>query len=101
MTLHMIFPELVNQFNDQVILESSNISFEHDVYFIALPHGEALNFVPLLIEKKKIVIDLGGDYRLDDINVYAKWYKINHSSPSLLLMKKYGLADYFDNSEYQ
>lgn len=100
-TLHQIFPELLNQTRDYTILDSKNISFEHDVYFIALPHGEALNFVPMLIEKKKIVIDLGGDYRLDDVNVYAKWYKINHSSPNLLLMKTYGLADYFDNSDYQ
>ena len=70
MTLHKIFPELVNQFNDQIILDSGNLSFEHDVYFIALPHGEALNFVPALIEKNKVVIDLGGDYRLNDKDVY-------------------------------
>jgi N-acetyl-gamma-glutamyl-phosphate reductase len=100
-TLHQIFPELLNQTKDYTILDSKNISTEHDVYFVALPHGEALNFVPPLIEKKKIVIDLGGDYRLDDANVYAKWYKINHSSPNLLQMKTYGLADYYDNSFYQ
>jgi N-acetyl-gamma-glutamyl-phosphate reductase len=100
-TLDQVFPELLNQTEDYLILDSSNISFEHDVYFIALPHGEALKFVPELIEKKKIVIDLGGDYRLDDVHVYAEWYKINHSSPYLLLNKTYGLADYFDNSIYQ
>jgi N-acetyl-gamma-glutamyl-phosphate reductase len=100
-TLDQVFPELLNQTEDYIILDSSNISFEHDVYFIALPHGEALKFVPELIEKKKIVIDLGGDYRLDDVHVYAEWYKIKHSSPELLLNKTYGLADYFDNSIYQ
>ena len=100
-TLDQVFPELLNQTEDYIILDSSNISFEHDVYFIALPHGEALKFVPELIEKKKIVIDLGGDYRLDDVHVYAEWYKIKHSSPDLLLNKTYGLADYFDNSNYQ
>lgn len=100
-TLCQIFPELTGQVKDLVILDSKDISYEHDVYFIALPHGEALNFVPQLIEKNKIVIDLGGDYRLNDVNVYAKWYKNNHSSPELLLNKTYGLADYFDNSYYQ
>jgi N-acetyl-gamma-glutamyl-phosphate reductase len=100
-TLHTVFPELLNQTEDYTILDSRNISFDHDVYFVALPHGEALNFVPMLIEKKKIVIDLGGDYRLDDGNIYSEWYKINHSSPNLLQMKTYGLADYFDNSDYQ
>jgi N-acetyl-gamma-glutamyl-phosphate reductase len=100
-TLYQVFPELVNQTRDFNILHSKNISYDHDVYFIALPHGEALNFVPTLINKKKIVIDLGGDYRLDDANEYAEWYKITHSSPKLLQMKTYGLADYFDNSVYQ
>jgi N-acetyl-gamma-glutamyl-phosphate reductase len=101
MTLHKIFPELVSQFNDQIILDSGNISFEHDVYFIALPHGEALNFVPALVDKNKVVIDLGGDYRLNDKDVYYDWYKINHSSPGLLQLKTYGLADYYDNSFYK
>ena len=91
-TLDQVFPELLNQTEDYLILDSSNISYEHDVYFIALPHGEALKFVPELIEKKKIVIDLGGDYRLDDVNLYAEWYKINHSAPDLLLNKTYGLG---------
>jgi N-acetyl-gamma-glutamyl-phosphate reductase len=99
--LNQIFPELLNQAGDFTIHDSKNISFEHDVYFIALPHGEALNYIPKLIEENKTVIDLGGDYRLNDVNVYAEWYKINHSSPNLLLNKTYGLADYFDNSAYR
>jgi N-acetyl-gamma-glutamyl-phosphate reductase len=98
--LHQVFPELLNLTSDYSIYDSNNISFEHDVYFIALPHGEALNFVPMLIDKQKIVIDLGGDYRLDDSDNYSRWYKINHSSPELLQMKTYGLADNLTNSEY-
>lgn len=100
-TLHQIFPELLNQCLDYPILDSKNISFDHDVYFIALPHGEALKYVPMLIDKQKIVIDLGGDYRLNDANIYYEWYKINHTSPDLLKNKIYGLADYYDNSVYQ
>jgi N-acetyl-gamma-glutamyl-phosphate reductase len=99
--LCQVFPELLNQVKDLIILDSKNISYEHDVYFIALPHGEALNYVPALIEKNKIVIDIGGDYRLDDEKIYAEWYKINHSSPALLSKKTYGLADFYDNSYYQ
>ncbi|MDR3609062.1 MAG: N-acetyl-gamma-glutamyl-phosphate reductase [Ignavibacteriaceae bacterium] len=100
-TICQVFPELLNQVKDSIIMNSKDISFEHDVYFIALPHGEALNFVPGLIEKNKIVIDLGGDYRLDDKHEYAKWYKTNHSSPELLSNKTYGLADFYDSSFYQ
>lgn len=101
MTLHQVFPELLNECPDYTILNVKNISFEHDIYFIALPHGEALNFVPMLINQQKKVIDLGGDYRLDNANIYYDWYKINHTSPNLLQLKVYGLADFLDNSFYQ
>lgn len=100
MKLHQIFPDLVNLVPNQIILDSKKVSLEHDLYFTALPHGEALNYIPQLINNNKIVIDLGGDYRLNDEEEYYEWYKINHTSPGLLQLKTYGLADYFDNSVY-
>ncbi len=48
-----IFPELNGIVENSVIKNIQDISFEHDVYFIALPHGEALNYVPALFEKDK------------------------------------------------
>jgi N-acetyl-gamma-glutamyl-phosphate reductase len=100
MRLHQVFPDLINLVSDREIHSSKNISYEHDLYFIALPHGEALNYIPALINHNKIVIDLGGDYRLNDENEYTEWYKITHTSPDLLQSKTYGLADYFDKSVY-
>ncbi len=91
-----IFPELNGTISDSIIADSTDISYDHDVYFIALPHGEALNYVPYLIENGKVVIDLGGDYRLNNKEEYEKWYKTVHSSPSLLNEKIYGLADYHE-----
>ena len=89
-----VFPELVNQVVDTEIKSVKNISFEHDLYFIALPHGEALEYVPALIKAGKKVIDLGGDYRLDTPEEYKTWYNKEHSSPELLKDKCYSLADY-------
>lgn len=98
--LYTVFPDLYGKTPDSVILSAENISFEHDLYFLALPHGEALKFVPELIGKNKKVIDLGGDYRLDTPEVYEKWYKLKHTSPMLLEKKLYGLAD-FIGDEYE
>lgn len=95
-SLLSIFPELQNQVTDSTIQSIKNISFEHDVYFIALPHGEALEYVPELIAKGKKVIDLGGDYRLDNPESYKEWYKKEHTSTELLNKKVYGLADYYN-----
>ncbi len=92
--LFSIFPDLIG-YTDNLIIESiNNISFEHDLYFVALPHGEALKYVPKLISNNKYVIDLGGDYRLDYEELYIQWYKYTHTSPYLLKSKVYGLADH-------
>jgi N-acetyl-gamma-glutamyl-phosphate reductase len=90
-----IFPELTGQITDTKVESIENLSNSHDLYFIALPHGEALKYVPAIIKNGKKVIDLGGDYRLDDKDEYEKWYGINHSSSELLNQKIYGLADYY------
>jgi N-acetyl-gamma-glutamyl-phosphate reductase len=95
-SLLSLFPELMGIINDDVIINIKDLSLNHDVYFIALPHGEALNYVPKLIGAGKTVIDLGGDYRLDDAAEYNKWYKLPHNSEGLLKEKIYGLADVKD-----
>ena len=94
-----VFPELLNIVEDKVIESVKSISLEHDLYFIALPHGEALEYVPNLIKAGKKVIDLGGDYRLDTPEEYQTWYNKKHNSPELLKEKCYSLADYI-NTDY-
>ena len=92
--LFSIFPDLIGYTENLVVESIDNISLDHDLYFIALPHGEALKYVPELISNNKYVIDLGGDYRLDFEELYIQWYKYTHTSPYLLKSKVYGLADY-------
>lgn len=64
-----------------------------DVAFTALPHGASKEVIPTLIEKGLKVIDLSGDYRYDDVNVYEEWYGEKHSSPKLLKESVYGLPE--------
>ena len=92
-SLSSLFPEFDNIIQNSAIGSIDNLG-EHDLYFIALPHGEALKIVPELISKGKKVIDLGGDYRLDSKEEYELWYGKTHTSPELLNSKIYGLADY-------
>ncbi|MGE5457315.1 MAG: N-acetyl-gamma-glutamyl-phosphate reductase [Methanococcaceae archaeon] len=95
-----VFPDLMGIAEDSVIGSCNDISYEHDIYFIALPHGEALKYVPAIIGKGKKIIDLGGDYRLDSAALYENWYKLPHTSPALLEKKFYGLADYYCETGY-
>ncbi len=51
---------------------------EIDLVFLALPHGQALSIVPQLPEGVK-VIDLSGDFRIDDAEVFKQFYKFDHA----------------------
>ena len=64
-----------------------------DVVFTALPHGASKQVIPQLYEKGAHIIDLSGDFRYDDPDVYAKWYGEEHSSPELLKKSVYGLCE--------
>lgn len=68
---------------------------ECDVAFTALPHGASKEVIPALIGCGVKVIDLSGDFRYDDINVYEKWYGQKHSSPELLKESVYGMPELY------
>ncbi len=39
------------------------------------------------------MVDLSADYRLKDVTIYEKWYKIEHKSPQFLKEAVYGLCE--------
>lgn len=63
-----------------------------DLAFTATPHGASMNIVPELAEKGVKVVDLSGDYRFDDIDIYEKWYGLKHTNP---LEAVYGLPEMY------
>ena len=63
-----------------------------DVIFLALPHGVASKKINGDILNKVKIIDLGADFRLQDIDVYEKWYT-THYSKDILPEAVYGLCE--------
>ena len=63
-----------------------------DVAFFALPHGQALELVPRLPDNVK-VIDLSGDFRIDDAEIFQKFYKLEHTAHDLQRRFVYGLTE--------
>jgi N-acetyl-gamma-glutamyl-phosphate reductase common form len=49
-----------------------------DVAFFALPHGQALSLIPQLPKGVK-AIDLSGDFRIDDPEVFKQYYKLDRN----------------------
>jgi N-acetyl-gamma-glutamyl-phosphate reductase len=66
-----------------------------DVLFLAQESGAAMRAAPELLDLKKRVIDLSADFRLRDVDVYEKTYKIEHWGAQLLAEGQvvYGLPE--------
>lgn len=70
---------------------------EIDVLFIALPHGKSFDIVQKALQKGVKVIDLGADFRLEDVECYEEWYNLEHKCPELLEEAIYGLVEIYRN----
>jgi N-acetyl-gamma-glutamyl-phosphate reductase len=64
-----------------------------DCVFFATPNGVAMGQVRQLLEADVRVIDLSADFRLQDIAVWEKWYKLKHAAPDLVAGAVYGLPE--------
>jgi N-acetyl-gamma-glutamyl-phosphate reductase len=65
---------------------------DSDLYFLALPHGEALQLVPGIVAAGKKVIDLSGDFRLTSIAEHKHFYGGDKSAEDVL---QYGMPELF------
>ncbi len=63
-----------------------------DCVFLALPHGQALEIAPRLPASVK-VIDLSGDFRLNDADVFAAAYGREHTALDFQKEFIYGLTE--------
>jgi N-acetyl-gamma-glutamyl-phosphate/LysW-gamma-L-alpha-aminoadipyl-6-phosphate reductase len=63
-----------------------------DCVFLALPHGQAMEIVPSLPRSAK-VIDLSGDFRLNDGEVFKQFYGREHSAMEIQSKFVYGLTE--------
>ena len=63
-----------------------------DCVFCCLPHGTTQEVIAALPKHLKIV-DLSADFRLADVEVYAKWYGHAHKAPDLQKEAIYGLTE--------
>ncbi|MEO1994365.1 MAG: N-acetyl-gamma-glutamyl-phosphate reductase [Planctomycetaceae bacterium] len=64
-----------------------------DFVFCALPHGASMVAVPELLAAGTRVIDLSADYRLDDPEVYRRWYGLEHTDAERMASTVYGLPE--------
>lgn len=79
--------------------DSKEVAEESEVVFLALPHHESQKIVPSILNKTKI-IDLSADFRIQDQNVYQKYYGHEHSFPEGVSQFIYGFPELNKESIY-
>ena len=77
-------------------LEKFNVESlgEIDVLFVALPSGQSMGVIKEVYSKGVRIIDLGGDFRLNDTKAYSKYYKTEHTASEVLKEAVYGLSEW-------
>ena len=64
-----------------------------EAVFLALPHGLSVPMVKELTQSGLKCVDLGADFRLQDANLYQRFYELTHEAPELLREAVYGLPE--------
>ncbi len=76
-------------------LDIKAVCADSDIVFTCLPHGTSAKVVPELLDQGVRVIDLSGDFRYTDANVYEDWYKTEHKAKHLLEKSVYGMPEIY------
>lgn len=89
-----VLPSL-NGFVDLCFDSNLKENGDYDLVFCATPHGASMEIIPSLMERGIKVVDLSGDYRLGDPQLYEKWYGRAHVDLRGLHDAVYGLPELF------
>lgn len=70
---------------------------DFDVVFCALPHGTTQSTIKtaLAANANLKIIDLSADFRLSDVDAYARWYGHAHQASELQAEAVYGLTELY------
>jgi N-acetyl-gamma-glutamyl-phosphate/LysW-gamma-L-alpha-aminoadipyl-6-phosphate reductase len=64
-----------------------------DLLFLAQPHGYSAGKIEQFAAMAERIIDTSADFRLDDVDAYARWYGEAHPAPDWLAKFVYGLPE--------
>ncbi len=70
------------------------IASEVEIVLMATPSGVSTKLTPSLIEKGVKVIDLSGDFRIENREIFKKWYRLDAPERHLASQSVYGLPEW-------
>lgn len=93
MRIDDMYPNLRGHYDLQFTVPEVETLAQCDAVFFATPHGVAMKMAPELVERGVRVIDLGADFRIKDLQLWSKWYGMEHTSAALAAQAVYGLPE--------
>ncbi|QKI88474.1 N-acetyl-gamma-glutamyl-phosphate reductase [Thiomicrorhabdus xiamenensis] len=90
-----MYPNLRGIYDLQFTQPDSEKLKSCDIVFFATPHGVAMSMADDLTSAGVKVIDLAADFRIEDLDVWSKWYGMPHTEAKLFDKVCYGLPEYF------
>lgn len=89
-----VYQNLFQIVDDKCMDDNMEVLAEQaDVIFTATPQGFCASLMNEEILSKTKIIDLSADFRIKDVNIYEKWYGIEHKSPQYIDEAVYGLCE--------
>lgn len=77
-----VYPSLA-EICDLSLVDEDTVVAASDVVFAALPHGLSEALAKKCLDKNRLFIDLGADFRLSDEAAYEEWYGSAFKEPTL------------------
>ncbi len=87
-----IYPNFIS-FCSDILTDEDTVIEQSDVIFTAVPHGLSQPLAKKCVEKGKVIIDIGADFRLCDEEVYKKYYGGSFLDKELHNKSVYGLPE--------
>lgn len=93
MPVSQMFPSLRGQVDIAFSLPEEARLDQCDIVFFATPNGIAMQHARGLLDAGVRIIDLAADFRIQDVQVWEKWYGMSHACPDLIPEAVYGLPE--------
>lgn len=95
--ISQVYPNLY-RICDSKLTDEDTVIETSDLIFASLPHGLSEKLAVKCVEKGKLLIDLGADFRFDREEDYTQWYQIAYSNQEVHHLAVYGLPELFRES---
>lgn len=93
-TLADLYPQLTDSVDLTFQSPDINELNQCDLLFLAVPHGTSMDIVPEIDRESTKIVDLAGDYRVNDAALFEQAYETKHTDLDNLSEAVYGLVEH-------